>query len=78
MAFDDVRKAAVANRRAVAGGSTEPRPPPEARAAPVTAAYIAESDFAALVEREHREQMEHERRAREGMQRLREMGLPTL
>ena len=72
MAINDALQAAMAARR-----KEEPPPPPEARAAPVTAAYMAESDFAASVERECRELMEHEKRVREGMQRLREMGLPV-
>ena len=69
MAINDALKAAISARR------RETRPLPEARPAPVTAAYMAESDFAASVEREHRELVEHQKRVREGIERLREMGL---
>lgn len=70
MAINDALKAAMSAQR-----KKTTRLPPEARAAPVTAAYMAESDFEASVEREHRELMGHQKRVREGMERLREMGL---
>lgn len=59
------------------GQRRETHPRIEARAAPVTAAYMAESDFAASVEREHQELARHQKRVSEGIQCLREMGIPT-
>lgn len=55
----------------------ETHSPIEARTAPVTAAYMAESDFAASVEREHQDLVRHQKRVSEGIQCLREMGIPT-
>lgn len=53
------------------------RAPIEARTAPVTAAYMTESDFAASVEREYQDLVRHQKRVSEGIQCLREMGIPT-
>ena len=77
MAIDDAIQAAIAAQRRSTERRGKPRPTPEWHPAPVTAAYMAESDFAASVESEYQELMEHRKRAREGVERLREMGIPV-
>ena len=77
MAIDDALNVATTARQMETGQCDETRPRPEARPAPVTTAYMAESDFVASVEREHQELVRHRRRVDEGIQRLREMGLPA-